>query len=303
MTTQPKSGLYLVIVNYFSNEMVGDLLRSLDLGLFSAVCVVDNSDHADEGATLSTVCEQFSVRVVVAESNLGFGAAVNLGVTHLEMSNADYLWILNPDTIPDSDCARSLRESMLATGADFVSPLIVTGADRSVVWFSGGKFDVRKGRTEHFVDPVKEVRVCNFLTGAALMVRVSAWIELDGFREDLFMYWEDADLSIRAARLGLIMIVDPGARVWHAVGATSSDSGRSTLFYYYMQRNRIIVLREEFGVIYCLHPLRVLESLRMAVRALREPSEKLGKARCSIQGFVAGLRTQRLVRDKGIDAA
>ncbi|OZD58426.1 hypothetical protein CH263_24515 [Rhodococcus sp. 06-1059B-a] len=279
-----------MIVNYFSSEMISDLFASLDVLSFDGICVVDNSCDVDEVGRLISVCRNVSALTVRTASNVGFGAAVNLGASQFQMSSSDYLWILNPDTIPDAKCARSLLETMRLERADFGSPVIVTGSGRDSVWFSGGFFDIRRGRTEHFVDAVSEVRVCNFLTGAALMVSAQAWKDLSGFREDLFMYWEDADLSIRASKLGCKMIVDPGAEVWHAVGATSSTSGRSSLFHYYMQRNRLIVLREQFGAAYCWHPMRLLESLRMTVRALRESSGRRGKVRASIMGAAAGLQ-------------
>ncbi len=283
------SRVHLIIVNYFSSEMVEQLLSAIDPAYFGSICVVDNSVNATEAFNLKSCCNGKPVSIVTAPDNIGFGAAVNLGANSLVMDSSDVLWILNPDTLPAVDCAENLLRTMVAEQASFASPVITTGVGGAEIWFSGGVIDSKKGRTEHSHSPVEDVVCCNFLTGAALMVCVSAWRQLNGFREDLFMYWEDADLSIRAAKAGFKLIVDPGSTVWHAVGATSSQEGRSSLFYYYMQRNRLIVLREEFGLIYCLHPYRMRESLIMSLRVVREPNGGFAKFGASIRGFAAGL--------------
>ncbi|SNT40603.1 glycosyltransferase family 2 protein [Rhodococcoides kyotonense] len=281
--------IHIVIVNYFSSDYVFRLLDSIDRSSFGSICIVDNSVASHEYDALVAASAGLDAQLVSTSENLGFGPAVNLGISSIVVLHSDYIWILNPDTLPAPGSAAKLVSSMKSQGADLGSPLVTTGIDGSDVWFGGGEFDFARGRTQHFSGRAPGVFEVNFLTGAALMVSGKAWASLGGFRDDLFMYWEDADLSLRAAKEGYKLIVEPSAVVWHAVGATSSEDGRSELFYYYMQRNRIVVLAEQFGLSYCMHPRRILESVIMAGRAVRERRRKLAKLVAAVRGHLAGV--------------
>jgi GT2 family glycosyltransferase len=52
-----------------------------------------------------------------------------------------------------------------------------------------------------------------FPSGAALVVRRSAWEEMDGMRDDYFLYGEDLDLGLRLWLAGQRVGVEPRARV------------------------------------------------------------------------------------------
>jgi GT2 family glycosyltransferase len=170
-----------------------------------------------------------------------------------------------------------------------VSPVIVTG-DGDEIWFGGGHFDLRRGRTSHWDFRPSSLVDCDFLTAAAVMVSVSAWRKLGGFREDLFMYWEDADLCLRARALGIRMAVDPSIPIWHAVGATTSSEGKSALYYYYMERNRMLVLCDTYGRKYLLSVGIMLETLRVLSRAIREPVGRIRKSNAAVRGIRDGIR-------------
>ena len=284
--------VHVVIVNYFSFELVVRLLSSLDFASYSSVCVVDNSASDLEYGRLQVEFSPKGVRVVSAEKNIGFGAAVNLGVSNCPVEDSDFVWILNPDTVLGQNGGQELAAVMDEYSADLASPLLTTGIDSESIWFGGGEFVYSRGRTQHWASRSTSVEEVSFLTGAALMLRGSAWRELVGFREDLFMYWEDADLCLRARSCNMKMIIAPDITVWHAVGATSSSRGRSELFYYYMQRNRTLVLCENFSFMYLLGAGRLIETAVMAARALKEDRGSVTKFISSLRGLAAGLRVQ-----------
>ncbi|MDO1480748.1 glycosyltransferase family 2 protein [Rhodococcus ruber] len=281
--------IYVVIVNYYSSGLVAQLLESLDLAPLAAVMIVDNSDNAGEWGQVEATSSRFGVNCIQMPSNLGFGAGVNRGVEALNPRKGGFVWVLNPDTRVGPNSAVSLVAALTENGADVASPVIITDPDERV-WYGGGFLDARRGRTTHWEIAPEDVTECTFVTGAAMMVRESAWRRLGGFREDLFMYWEDADLCIRANRLGMTMVVVPSVRIWHAVGATTSDSGKSALYYFYMQRNRIVVLGEHFGLRGLASRDALLEALRISVRTFREESRRSLKFAASARGVVKGLR-------------
>lgn len=127
-------------------------------------------------------------------------------------------------------------------------------------------------------------------------MRGRTWRELDGFREDLFLYWEDADLSLRAAGQGKRLGLVGNAVIWHAEGGSGEDSGHSVAFHYYMQRNRILVLRPVVGLRRLVAGSGSRTVLRGLVRALQEPSGRGRKFAYSLIGLYDGIRGRSGVR-------
>jgi N-acetylglucosaminyl-diphospho-decaprenol L-rhamnosyltransferase len=69
------------------------------------------------------------------------------------------------------------------------------------------------------------------VSGCLLMARRSLWERLGGFDERFFMYGEDSDLGIRAARLGYSPMITPAAGIVHRVGASSVDGTKELLLF------------------------------------------------------------------------
>jgi N-acetylglucosaminyl-diphospho-decaprenol L-rhamnosyltransferase len=63
----------------------------------------------------------------------------------------------------------------------------------------------------------------DWVSGACLLVRRSAFDELGGFDEAYFMYLEDVDLCWRAWRRGWRVAYEPGGRVVHAQGVSTDQ--------------------------------------------------------------------------------
>jgi GT2 family glycosyltransferase len=230
------------------------------------------------------------------DSNVGFGAAVNVGVRHLDLDDDDVIIVLNPDTRATPGALEALAGAVQRGEFDLASPLILTGdLHLPTVWFAGGRMDLRRGETVHVgwgqpppVAPLSEP--VSFLTGTSPAMTRKTWRELGGFREDLFLYWEDADLSLRAQAMGKRMGIVGSAVIWHAEGGSAADVGRSVVYHYYMQRNRLVVLGPLIGRRRLLAGPGLLTTMQLIFRALSEPVGKTRKAVYSMMGIVDGVR-------------
>ena len=60
-----------------------------------------------------------------------------------------------------------------------------------------------------------------WVSGACLLARRTAWEQLGGFDEAFFMYAEDVDLCWRAHRVGWKVVFEPAGRVVHTQGAST----------------------------------------------------------------------------------
>jgi len=265
----PSAVLSVWIVNHNSTRYLRNCLAGLASPLVRRIVILDNASRPDERVQLQQVAAADSrIEILLSERNIGFGAGHNEIGRRTAASAApdEIIWILNPDTViagtpgppgtpgtlgtpgTPGDTVAGLCELISAGRADLLSPVILSGRrGNESVWFAGGSVDARSGRVTHRRDlppagSTRTLRDCNFLTGTALMTTRATWDRLGGFREELFLYWEDADLSLRAATLGLRLAVAAGLTIWHAEGGTSrTGSGVSALTYYYTARNRILV--------------------------------------------------------------
>lgn len=289
--------VHALVVNYNSGAILGRCLGALKAAGASSITVLDNAStrELDE---LDDAVSSVGARLIRSHDNLGFGAGINLLAGACHAADQDYLWVANPDSICERDTLSELVEALGQRNASFVMPVITMG-DSGSVWFAGGSIDVERGRATHwlFAQPPPARSTPGFpsplITGANFMVGARTWRDLGGFAEELFLYWEDCLLSLKATDQDLRAIVVPSARVTHFQGS-SSGGGASPTFYYYTQRNRLLV-----AALRGRHPLSVLigtgviETARLLFRPiLKEPHGRVSKFRASFAGIVAGLRKE-----------
>lgn len=67
------------------------------------------------------------------------------------------------------------------------------------------------------------------IAGALLAVPRETWDELGGFDRTYFLYAEDVDLCLRAARAGIDCHLVPGATAVHDSGGSSTSTGKKIL--------------------------------------------------------------------------
>lgn len=291
--------VHVLVVHYNTPALLTDCIASVLVHPDAVVHVIDNASGAEGWAQVEARWAG-DPRVHLRRSavNLGFGGGVNALVRDLPAGDdGGFLWVLNPDTVVQPGALHALRQTLTAGACDIVSPVLTTGpVDRRSIWFAGGAVG-RSGRVSH-VDqgapagaPRPALAPSGFLTGAAPMLAAATWRRVGEFREDLFLYWEDVEWSLRAQRRGLRLGVVGTAEVWHAVGRSTSPSGKSPAYFYYNTRNAVLVCggagagsRAAFAV------RSAPASLRLLARALKQPGRRARGAVMVLAGLRDGLR-------------
>ena len=230
---------HVVVVSYRTPVLLDRCLRSLrpeqDAGR-ATVAVVDNAP-GDGSATL--VRERHpGVTLVEPGTNLGFGAAVDLGA-----HGAEAAWICpaNADiAVRPGALAALATAGATDPGAGVLAPRLVMpdgGTQHSVHPFPGLRFAAafnagvverspalrRRFVLEGSWDP-DEARRVPWAHGAFLAVRRAAWDAIGGFDPAMWMYAEDLDVCWRAARAGWATRYVPEARVDHEVAASTATA-------------------------------------------------------------------------------
>lgn len=201
--------------------------------------VVDNCSTDDSVAQITAAHPD--VDLLRAGSNLGFGGGNNIGIRHAIEDGADYVWLLNTDTLPDPwalDSLVAVAEADATLGA-VASVLYHLDRPDEVQAWGGGSVNLWTGMSRSALGPV-EAKQLDFLSAASLLLPARA-ISSVVFDEGYFMYWEDVDLSFRLRRDGWRLGVAPDSRVLHR--ASSSLAGRSALLDRYTAASLLRFMR------------------------------------------------------------
>jgi GT2 family glycosyltransferase len=220
-------------------------LAQLDWPRHTAI-VVDNGSTDD---TVAAVDAQFPDAVVVETGrNLGFAEGNNVGLRQALAIGADYVLLLNNDTVVHPQLLNELvAEAEQQPDAGAFCPLIYYLDPPDRIWFAGARFDARRGHNgrhtgygERDAGQYTAVREIGRGTGAAMLVRRAA-IEQVGFLDgELFLQVEDVEWSLRMRVAGWRILFVPAARVWHKVSCTVGGEHAPATAYYEV-RNTLAV--------------------------------------------------------------
>jgi len=178
------------------------------------------------------------------QENLGFGVANNLGMEYALRTGADYVLILNNDTVVTPGFLRQLLNTAIRNDRLGIIGCTIRYFDHpDQVWFSGGKIDAFRGAFYH------EHNICNgiintdFVTGCLMLIPCYVLQEIGLFDERFFLNVEDIELSSRISAAGYKLLVDCNTVIFHKV-SVSIGGLYSFKNQYYFHRNRFIYFND-----------------------------------------------------------
>jgi GT2 family glycosyltransferase len=208
--------IFIIILNYNGKEFIKKTLSGvlrINYPNFEVVLVDNNS----EDGSFEFIKREFSKITLIKNSqNLGFSAGNNIGIEYALERGADYVFLLNYDTEVEKNFLSSLVEIMEKDGKIGIASPIILNEDGSKIWFSGGKIDWLRMKSIHEDDNKKNNYLgSEYLSGCAMLIRSEVFRQVGLFDEDYFLYWEDADFSVRVKKAGYKLVVCPESRIIH----------------------------------------------------------------------------------------
>lgn len=251
--------VFITIVSFNSNKLTLDCLKSIEklnkknIELF--VIVIDNA--SDEIFKTSEDFKNFKLDIIRSEENLGFSGGQNLAIKYALKKEADYVLVLNSDTIAQEDLVLKLLDAF-DDNVGIVSPKIYFAKGRefqkdkyekkdlgNVIWYAGGVVDWKniiafhRGVDEVDKGQYDQLEEIDFASGCAMMIKQEVFERIGFFDERFFLYYEDNDFSQRAKKRGYKILYQPSAILWHKNASSAGGSG-SNLQDYYISRNRLL---------------------------------------------------------------
>lgn len=209
--------------------------------------VVDNGSTDGSAAAIRAAYPHLTL--VETGDNLGFVGGNNIGLEYAREMSAGYALLLNNDTEVAPDFLRRLVEAAEANpAAGMAGPTIYYFDRPDVIWSAGGAINRRRGCTRMVgLDELDGgqfgllPRPVDFVTGCALLVKMTVVERVGPLDPRFFAYYEEAEWCVRAARAGFTILHVPRARVWHKISPVAREA--SPQVHYYMTRNRLLFLR------------------------------------------------------------
>lgn len=244
LSAKPK--VSVVILNWNGKVDTLECLASatqLDYQNYELV-VVDNGSTDDSVAAIS---KQYpDITLLQTGANLGYAGGNNVGLHWALEHGADYLLILNNDTVVPPDLLSNFVNSAKSLPTGSVLGARIYFHDKpDTLWFAGGFWRSAENSVEHLGCGQKDCVDTNYaeevdyITGCALFADAATFRQVGLLDEQFFLTFEETDWCYRARALGHKCIVTQDAKLWHKVSASFGGSD-SPLVNYFITRNKLL---------------------------------------------------------------
>jgi GT2 family glycosyltransferase len=325
MTKDMPPRILVIIVNYRTPEMT---LRAVNAAVAALpdggeVLLIDNGSGDGSAEVLQDAVAapgMDPVRFIRSPRNGGFGAGNNIGFNAgmADGSEPDFFYLLNSDAFPEPGCIETLLRHMQRNSRIGIAGSHLRGLEGdphiSAFRFPGiaSEFEgaARIGPITRLLHrfvvapplPHHAMRT-DWVAGASVLLRAEMLRQIGWFDETYFLYFEETDLCLRAARAGWECWYLPEARAEHVGSATTGLQEKQRRVPGYWFESRRHYFRKSHGSFYAtlallarlgggvLHRLRcaltgrevedpphfLRDLLRFELGLHREDGRKLGK--------------------------
>jgi len=269
--------VFIIILNWNGWQDTMECLESLNNISYDnfEVLLIDNASK-EKITILDSRFPRLKITQIFNDLNLGYAGGNNQGIKMALERGADYVLLLNNDTIVESDFLTQLiaaaennkeagifgskiyfYDSRLARLAE--APAKRATSDK-LIWSAGGKITKNFTRGELIGycqndegqhDQIKEA---DYISGTCLLAKKEIVEKIGSISEDYFLYYEDADWCLRARWAGYRCLFVPKSIIYHKVSKSTGEF--SFPYIYYHSRNGLI-----FGSRFGLKPAIYIISL------------------------------------------
>lgn len=259
----------VILVNWNSYALTRDCILSLQQLPAEQldILLVDNNSADGSGRQLEQTFP--GIIYLQAPDNLGFTGGNNLAINYALQKEYTYVLLLNNDTTVAPNFLEILTHYLdehPSVGA--VQPLIYCEEPSRVIWNAGSYYLNLIGQPLVKKELPKEKQTndagieVDWITGCAFLVRTDLLKKTGSLSDNMFMYFEDVDLSFRLRKLGYELHLVPAAEIWHVGGMSNKQKTKNEegyvnpVVHYLNTRNRIWIVKK-FTPLYFL-PVVVL---------------------------------------------
>ena len=231
--------IYIITINYKNPQDTIECLESLkqlDYENFEIVlievCNLNNSVYKLK-EFLNSYLQK--VKFIELHKNNGFSYANNQGIKYIKtQKDAQYIWLLNNDTVAEKDSLKSLLkyhiEKSKTKKVGFVGSKILEYSDNKIIQTVGGTFNSKtgysvltgKGEQDNGQYDKSELRP-DYLIGASMFFHISLLNDIGLMPEEYFLYYEDIDWCLTAKLKGFVNYTCTESKIYHKQGGSTDN--------------------------------------------------------------------------------
>jgi len=227
----------VIVLNYNAGELLLNCVESIKKSAYKnlEIIVVDNisTDKSQKRCK-----EKYpDIKLIQNNENFGYCEGNNIGIRE---AKGDYIIILNPDTIVESNCIEELISAYNKFGEGLYQPKILSLNEKQVLQSTGNMIHVfgfgfakDKGRKDEEVD--EEIKEIGYASGTCLFTSKSVLEKVGLLDSFLFLYHDDLDLGWRASQIGINSYYVPKSKIYHVESYSLKWSAKK---FYWLERNR-----------------------------------------------------------------
>lgn len=241
-----KLGIIIVAYNNIIDvdNCVNSILRTNEIGKNLEIIIVDNSPSDDLYNFIKTKYDSIKI---IKNTNKGFGEGNNKGV---ENTDAEYLLFLNPDTIVSDDLYKYTFKKF--------SDNIKLGMFGVQLIDNNGKKNQSFNYIKQNLLTLSTAKIRNkfglfnnkkmFISGANIFIRRKVFDQIGRFDEQIFMYYEEKDLTLRMRNTKYKLGFFNDINIVHLEGRSSENIKRNEIMFksqkYYCNKHNISLTKE-----------------------------------------------------------
>lgn len=242
MKKKSEINISIIILNFNSHEFTINCLKSIELSIDKyleyEIIVVDNGSNINDFKLLNQKIEKNSyklnIKVLRNKTNLGFGGGNMIGAKE---SIGKYIAFINNDTLLLNNCFNILFDFMEKNPkVALCGPQGYDSNKKSISSFNNF-FSIKKlffGRKFlELISPKKfprikkvyhEPLVVDYVEGSFMFFKAKYFRLINGFDQNIFLYYEETDVGIRLRNSGLLTYLIPKAKYIHFKGGSTKRS-------------------------------------------------------------------------------
>lgn len=251
--TRQYASVYTIILNWNQPEMTLECLDSLNESLYpnNTIVVVDNGSI--DGSPDIIRSHHPDAHLLIMPENLGFCEGNNVGMRYALEQGADYIFLLNNDTVVAPDMLTRLVEACQADEkAGMAGPTMYYYDEPDKIAAAGGVVErssarywnrndgvldpINNGRSEASPAPPEDV---DFIVSCAVLARRETVERIGLLDNRYFINGDDIDWGLRATASGYKVLYIPEARMWHKISAAMGNGSPAAA--YYITRNNFLI--------------------------------------------------------------
>ena len=227
----------VIVLNYNAGELLLNCIESIKKSAYKnlEIIVVDNisTDKSQE------ICKEKypDVKLIQNDENFGYCEGNNIGIRE---AKGDYIIILNPDTIVESNWVEELISAYNKFGEGLYQPKILSLEKTQILQSTGNMLHIfgfgfarDKGKNDNLEK--NTIEKIGYASGTCLFTSKKVLKQVGLLDPFLFLYHDDLDLGWRAAQIGISSYYVPNSVIYHVESYALKWNAKK---FYWLERNR-----------------------------------------------------------------